>query len=68
MNENISTKGKGSAAHENNSVSSNELDLIDVVFQLWQGKKFIVIGMMTALIIAIIYVSVVKENGHRKLQ
>ncbi|MGX9252925.1 LPS O-antigen chain length determinant protein WzzB [Pantoea ananatis] len=62
MNENISTKDKGSAARENNPFSNNELDLVDVVFQLWEGKKFIIIGMITALIIAIVYVSVVKEK------
>jgi len=62
MNETFSTRGEQSNVPKNSVSSKNELDLMDVFFQLWQGKKFIILGMVIALIIAAIYVSVVKEK------
>ncbi|WP_205956574.1 LPS O-antigen chain length determinant protein WzzB [Pantoea stewartii] len=62
MNEKFSTRGEQSNVPKNSVSSKNELDLMDVFFQLWQGKKFIILGMVIALIIAAIYVSVVKEK------
>ncbi|NRH23886.1 LPS O-antigen chain length determinant protein WzzB [Pantoea stewartii] len=62
MNEKFSTRGEQPNVPKNSVSSKDELDLMDVFFQLWQGKKFIILGMVIALIIAAIYVSVVKEK------
>jgi len=62
MNEKFSTRGEQPNVPKNSVSSKDELDLMDIFFQLWQGKKFIILGMVIALIIAAIYVSVVKEK------
>lgn len=40
----------------------DELDLIEVIAQLWRGKKVIIASVITCIIVAFIYISVVKEQ------
>lgn len=45
---------------------NEQLDLIDVCVQLWRGKKIVIFSMMVALIVAGIYLMVVKEKWTSK--
>lgn len=40
----------------------DELDLIEIIAQLWKGKKVIIASVIACVIIAVIYISVVKEQ------
>lgn len=53
---------------ENNNVSGQNLepeqiDLIDLLVQLWRGKMTIIISVIVAIATAIGYLVVAKENG-----
>ncbi len=53
---------------ENNNVSGQNLDpeqidLIDLLVQLWRGKMTIIISVIVAIALAIGYLVVAKENG-----
>ncbi len=53
---------------ENNNVSGQNLDpeqidLIDLLVQLWRGKMTIIISVIVAIVLAIGYLVVAKENG-----
>lgn len=56
---------------ENNNLSgrSNEpeqIDLIDLVIQIWRGKVTIIICIIVAIALAVGYLAVAKENGPRQ--
>ena len=61
MNGKSNASGKSSVARDNNS-DKNEIDLLDLVVQLWQGKITIIITAVIALILGVAYLSVVKEK------
>lgn len=53
---------------ENNNVSGQnydpeQIDLIDLLMQLWRGKMTIIISVIVAIAFAIGYLAVAKENG-----
>ena len=53
---------------ENNNVSGQNLDpeqidLIDLLVQLWRGKMTIIISVIVAIALAIGYLSLPKKNG-----
>ena len=53
---------------ENNNVSGQnhdpeQIDLIDLLVQLWRGKMTIIISVIVAIATAIGYLAVAKENG-----
>ena len=50
------------SVNKNKDNTSDQLDLIDIMIQLWKGKIFIFSTIILALIIAVAYVSLVKEK------
>ena len=60
-NQSIRAGSSGSSKSENNS-KEEELDLIDVIYQIWNGKITIFISIFIALIIATLYLVVAKEK------
>lgn len=53
---------------ENNNVSGQnhdpeQIDLIDLLVQLWRGKMTIIISVIVAIALAIGYLAVAKESG-----
>ncbi len=53
---------------ENNNVSGQnhdpeQIDLIELLVQLWRGKMTIIITVIVAIALAIGYLAVAKENG-----
>lgn len=53
---------------ENNNVSGQNLDpeqidLIDLLVQLWRGKMTIIISVIVAIALAIGYLALPKKNG-----
>lgn len=56
---------------ENNNVSGQnhdpeQIDLIDLLVQLWRGKMTIIIFVIVAIALAIGYLAVAKENGRQQ--
>lgn len=56
---------------ENNNVSGQnhdpeQIDLIDLLVQLWRGKMTIIISVVVAIALAIGYLAVAKENGRQQ--
>lgn len=57
---------------ENNNVSGQnqdpeQIDLIDLLVQLWRGKMTIIISVIVAIALAIGYLAVAKESGLQQL-
>ena len=52
--------------NNNNAVSRSndpeQFDLIDLVMQLWHGKKTIILSVVVAIVLAVIYIFVAKEK------
>uniref|UniRef100_UPI00403FB0D2 Wzz/FepE/Etk N-terminal domain-containing protein n=1 Tax=Erwinia sp. E_sp_W01_6 TaxID=3039408 RepID=UPI00403FB0D2 len=64
-NENQSIRaGSTTSLHSGNSTKEGELDLLDVVYQIWNGRKTIIISILVALIIAALYLLLLRRNGH----
>ena len=55
------TQAQNNKAVESNT-NSDEIDLIDLVMQLWKGKATIIASVVVVLILAIIYLFVAKEK------
>lgn len=49
-----------------NSSDENEIDLLDLIVQLWHGKAIIIATMIATLLLSIIYLSVTKEKWTSK--
>lgn len=62
-NENQSIRTESSVPPQSaNYKNEEELDLLDVIYQLWNGKRTIFISIFVALIIAALYLIVAKEK------
>ena len=51
-----------SSRHQNFSNTADEIDLLEVIAQLWNGKKTIIISVIVAMVLAGIYLFVAKEK------
>ena len=56
---------------ENNNVSGQnhdpeQIDLIDLLVQLWRGKMTIIISVIVAIALAIGYLAVARRNGRQQ--
>lgn len=54
--------GISPSSQSGNNKKEEELDLLDVIYQVWNGKKTIFISIFIALIIAALYLVVAKEK------
>ncbi|MEJ4044804.1 LPS O-antigen chain length determinant protein WzzB [Erwinia sp. SLM-02] len=52
--------------YQNSTVRNDELDLIEILVQLWRGRKVIIISVIIALIFALSYVFLAKEKWTSK--
>lgn len=43
----------------------DQIDLIDLVMQLWRGKVTIIVCVVVAIVLAVGYPPLRKRNGHR---
>lgn len=50
------------SSQSNNHNKDEELDLLDIIYQIWHGKKTVFISILVALIIAALYLVVAKEK------
>lgn len=41
-----------------------QIDLIDLLLQLWRGKMTILVAVIIAILLAVGYLMIAKENGH----
>lgn len=48
------------------SNNDNEIDLLDIIVQLWQGKRIIIVTMIVTFALSLVYLSVVKEKWTSK--
>lgn len=54
------------SVNQPNANTEDELDLLDIITQMWKGKVIIFSTIILAIIIALIYVSLVKEKWTSK--
>lgn len=41
-----------------------QIDLIELLLQLWRGKMTIIVAVIIAILLAVGYLMIAKENGH----